>query len=279
MFYISRLSDFTEVHEKARYYFCKYLYYHLLDKIKYYSQHVVDRMPTEAELAELSPLKIEVALRRRVTPGDELMDKIRKCSISPGKLFDEFNYYFFGFVSSNWVELLMENAVSIEGFSNEQIFMIADFYRKNSKDQHLKSLSDRQLIMEKMEQMQDDENSAKDRRGEKAIRKYIKGELDLDRTTLICFLLYFVSSITSRNEIRITVNRIDEILDECGFSMLRKKDPFDKFVINYIESKEPVDVLMNEIDKYIKSGKDFYIFEMYANSKSSARDALKILRK
>lgn len=279
MFYISRLSDFTEVHEKARYYFCKYLYYHLLDKIKYYSQHVVDRMPTEAELAELSPLKIEVALRRRVTPGDELMDKIRKCSISPGKLFDEFNYYFFGFVSSNWVELLMENAVSIEEFSNEQIFMIADFYRKNSKDQHLKSLSDRQLIMEKMKQMQDDENSAKDRRGEKAIRKYIKGELDLDRTTLICFLLYFVSSITSRNEIRITVNRIDEILDECGFSMLRKKDPFDKFVINYIESKEPVDVLMNEIDKYIKSGKDFYIFEMYANSKSSARDALKILRK
>lgn len=128
MFYISRLSDFTEVHEKARYYFCKYLYYHLLDKIKYYSQHVVDRMPTEAELAELSPLKIEVALRRRVTPGDELMDKIRKCSISPGKLFDEFNYYFFGFVSSNWVELLMENAVSIEEFSNEQIFMIADFY-------------------------------------------------------------------------------------------------------------------------------------------------------
>ena len=35
----------------------------------------------------------------------------------------------------------------------------------------------------------------KNREGEKVVRKYIKGILDLDRTTLICFLLFLASDL------------------------------------------------------------------------------------
>lgn len=64
--------------------------------------------------------------------------------------------------------------------------------------------------------------------------------------------------------IQITAERIDEILDECGFSVLRRKDPFDSFVIRYIKSKDPVDFLMEEMDKHIQKGEPFLVYEMYS---------------
>lgn len=60
------------------------------------------------------------------------------------------------------------------------------------------------------------------RKGENTIRKYLCGNLDVDRITLVYFLLFWESGIESRNEIWITEKRNNEILDECGFSMLGK---------------------------------------------------------
>lgn len=279
--YLNNLEQFSEVREKTRYYFCKYLYYYLLEKIEIYQKKVVGRAPTQEELLSLLPIKVESKLRRRVVPKDKLMDIIRTCSISPGEIFEEFNYYFFGYISSDWVEICLEEAGNIYELSNKQIKIIADYIRRNTPKKELEEISylnDFTLVLQRMEQINNmEETEHSNRKGEKAIRKYLRGELDINRTTLACFLLFFGSSVTSREDIRIDENRINEILDECGFSMLRRKEPFDKFVISYLKQKDPVSYLMEEMDQYIEEGKSIFLYEMYKDSKSNAKEIRKIM--
>ena len=121
----------------------------------------------------------------------------------------------------------------------------------------------------------DEENGVTNRKGENAIRKYLRGDLDIDRTTLICFLLFWGSEETNRNEINISEERMNDILDECGYSMLRKKEPFDEFVINYIKSSDPVSYLMAEMDRYQERGESFFVYEVYSRSGSNAKEIRK----
>lgn len=281
-FYASVMDDFTDVHEKARYYFCKYLYYHLCKKIDKYKLNIQNRVPKQEELLELLPLKAESILRRRVTPEQELMEVFRDCSVSPGAIFEEFNYHFFEYVSMNWVELLLENIRTITELSDEQIKTLASYLRDNISSKYRKevqNMTDLEVVDWKLKQIQEASNAKNNRKGETAMRKYLRGELDLDRTTLICFLLYFNSSLSSRKKIKITRKRLNVILRECGFSMLHKKNAFDQFVIKYMESPDPVSVLMLEMDKYIESGKNFFMYEMYANSSSYAKEIRKFVSK
>lgn len=68
---------------------------------------------------------------------------------------------------------------------------------------------------------------------------------------------------------------MNDILDECGFSMLRKKEPFDEFVINYIKSSDPVSYLMAEMDRYQERGESFFVYEVYSRSGSNAKEIRK----
>lgn len=281
-FYASIMDDFTDVHEKARYYFCKFFYLHLMEKVEYYSTHVNDHMPSQDDLVGLLPIKAGAALRRRTVKSNDIMKIIRTCPLSPGALFEEFNYHFFGYVSTDWVELLLENISEINELSSEKIGKLANYIRKMSSKKDQKELEDKEdtfVVKKKIDELHQMKEVKNSRKGETAIRKYLRGELDLDRTTLICFLLYFSSSSVSRKDIKMSVERLDEILDECGFSMLRKKNAFDKFVINYIGSKDPVEVLMLEMDKYISAEKNFYLYEVYSNSTSNAKDIRQMMVK
>ena len=280
LLYINNLEKFSEVREKTRYYFCKYLYYHLLDKIDVYKKRVINRAPTQEELLNLLPIKVESKLRRRVVDEDKLMEIIRDCSISPGEIFEEFNYYFFGYISSDWIEICLEEAGGVDELTKEQVTVIADYLRRNifKNDPVRLEYNDNALVAYQIEQIHKIESEEKtSRKGEKVIRKYLRGDLDLNRTTLVCFLLFFGSSVISREDIRINESRINEILDECGFSMLRKKDPFDHFVITYLKQKDPVSYLMEEMDEYIENGKSIFLYEMYKDSKSNAKEIRKIM--
>ena len=135
------------------------------------------------------------------------------------------------------------------------------------------------VVQNKINELNQGEEKKGSRKGETAIRKYLRGQLDLDRTTLICFLLYFSSSFVSRQSIGISLERLNEILSKCGFSVLRRENAFDKFVIDYIGSREPVDFLMLEMDRYISAGKNFYLYEMFSNSRSDAADIRKMMLK
>lgn len=283
LFYVSNLEQFSEVREKARYYFCKYLYYHLLEKIEAYNESVVNRAPTQEELLGLLPIKAESTLRRRITPKHDLMDALRECSLSPAEIFEEFNYYFFGYVSSDWIQIMLEDIVNVEDLSELQILKIADYIRENASKKEfdkLNGLSAKEIVdyeKNRLEEMEEKETTR--RKGEKAIRNYLRGNIDLDRTTLICFLLFFGSSINSRDDVSISQERINEIMDECGFSMLRKKNPFDAFVLSYLKQEDPVSLLMKEMDRYIEEGKSIFFFELYKNSKSNAKEIRKIMLK
>lgn len=281
-FYASIMDEFTDVHEKTRYYFCKYFYRNLTAKIEHYISHTGGRMPTQEELVGLLPLKAESVLRRRSIEPGETMEILKKCPISPGALFEEFNYHFFGYVSTDWVELFLENVSGMEELSDGQIRMLADAIREmapKKKQKGLAKTEDVLVVKNKIDELHRGEGEKSSRKGEVAMRKYLRGELDLDRTTLICFLLYFSSSFVSRKSIGISSERLDEILNECGFSTLQKKNPFDEFVMNYIDSKDPVDFLMLEMDRYISAGKNFYLYEMYSHSGSYAADIRKMMLK
>lgn len=281
-YYASVMDDFTDVHEKARYYFCKFFYYHLLEKIKYYTSCVGNHVPSQDELVGLLPIKAESTLRRRIVEPEKLMEILRKCSLSPGALFEEFNYHFFGYVSTDWVELFLENISGIDELSIGQIQRLAGRIREMSPkkvQKELENAEDTWIVKNEIDKLHKMKETPNSRKGETAIRKYIRGDLDLDRTTLICFLLYFSSSCVSRKEIHISVERLNEILGECGYSMLKKKNSLDEFIINYIESEDPVDFLMLEMDKYIADGKNFYLYEMYANSVSNAKEIRQMILK
>ena len=281
-FYASVMDDFTDVHEKARYYFCKFFYRNLREKIDYYISHTGERIPLQEEFVGLLPLKAESVLRRRSVKADDIMEILRKCPISPGALFEEFNYHFFGYVSTDWVELFLENVSGMEELSAEQLRMLADAIRKTASkklQKDLQNMEDDIVVQNKINELNQGEEKKGSRKGETAIRKYLRGQLDLDRTTLICFLLYFSSSFVSRQSIGISLERLNEILSKCGFSVLRRENAFDKFVIDYIGSREPVDFLMLEMDRYISAGKNFYLYEMFSDSRSDAADIRKMMLK
>lgn len=281
-FYASSMDEFTDVQEKARYYFCKFFHRHLMDKIGHYISRTAGSMPGQEDLVGLLPLKAESVLRRRSMESGETLEILKQCPISPGALFEEFNYHFFGYVSTDWVELFLENISDMGELSAGQIRMLADAIREMTPKKRREELADLEnalVVKNKIDELQQGEGKKGSRKGEVAMRKYLRGELDLDRTTLICFLLYFSSSFVSRNAIGISTERMDEILNECGFSTLRKENAFDEFVMHYIAGKDPVDYLMLEMDRYISAGKNFYLYEMYSQSRSNAADIRKMMMK
>lgn len=278
-FYVGNLQEFSDVREKSRYYFCKYLYYNLVGKIERYREIVKDSVPNQEQLLSLLPIKAESTLRRRKTNPSELMGALRDCAISPAMIFEEFNYHFFEYVSLDWVELVLENISDVEEMEENQMKMVATYLKENvskKAQERLGTLSDFEIVSQYWRKLQEDEKEhSSSRKGENAIRKYLRGDLDIDRTTLICFLLFWGSKEDNRNEISISEERINAILDECGFSMLRNKDSFDRFVIEYMTSSDPVSFLMEEMDRYINRGETFFIYEVYTHSSSNAGEIRK----
>ena len=117
----------------------------------------------------------------------------------------------------------------------------------------------------------------RNRAGENTIRKYVKGGLDIDRVTLVCFLIFFGSKSDLPDEYDINKSRLDMILNECGFAGLREEDAFDDFVIRYLESSDPTDLLMNEVTDYAFDEENFFLYKTYLSSRSAQQDIDRLL--
>ena len=52
------------------------------------------------------------------------------------------------------------------------------------------------------------------------------------------------------------MNRLNRILMNCGFAMLKPDQEFDRFVIRFLRSTEPLDVLEEEVEI---QGKTWYV--------------------
>lgn len=289
-FLSANLHSFSAVREKSRYYFCKYLYYYLNRRIENYFDACRKGMGVEQALSELLSLKVVTVLRRKKTmPEEEKRALIRESAISCGEIFDEFNYFYFEYVSIDWVEILMEYYGDAQAVPEAQKKRLAEVFRKNRPD--WKKLEDGAVIQAKMKELEDEEERlqevyardsktkgyGKNRSGELAVYKYIQGSLDLERTTLICFLLFFASDADMPEEHRLTEERLNQVLRQSGFSALQKDSDFDGFVEEFLASPYPKDLLMEEVTAYAKHQENSFLYHIYGNSVNYEEEILKIM--
>jgi hypothetical protein len=273
------------VREKSRYYFCKYMYYYLTTVLGRYMAARGDGSESEALPEELAIFKGITGLRRKKMTNDEARAFLEEAGISFGAIFDAFNYYYFDYVSLDWMEVLVEYYGNFALMPEDARGRLAASLR-NYDPAGYAGLTDDEILEKKQEEMdaEEDELNAvfsrdgdnkgyqRNRAGENTIRKYIKGGLDIDRTTLICFLIFFGSNAELPEAQAISRKRLDDILAECGFAMLREEDDFDAFIMAFIESDDRVSLLMNEVTPYALGEENFYLYKMYYASRSAEED-------
>lgn len=288
----SNIRLFSSVREKTRYYFCKYLYYYLDRKIEDYmkaaSRNIQYRMADIMD--ELSIFKGASKIRRSSMKQDQIREFLESAPISCGVLYAEFNEFFFDYVSLDWMHILLEQAGDLNNLPPKNIKKIADAARHYDKS--YKSKTDLEIIidldkkMELHEQELDQEASLdsenrgyqKNRMGENTVRKYLKGTLDLDRTTFICFLIFFGSDLVKPARLFIDKIRLDRMLAESGFRQLDQDNDFDYFVINYLNADDPTDYLMEEVTRYAFSEENFYLYKLYQASRSDDADLSRLIK-
>lgn len=285
-FLLANLSSFSTVRERTRYYFCKYLYYYLNRRIENYFDACRLGRGVEEALSELLSLKSVTQLRRNLTrPETEKRALIRESALSCGEIFDAFNYFYFGYVSADWVQILMECYERVEDIPSMQKRSLADIFRKDHPD--WKALSDDDVIHRSIAEVEarDDEAYARDgnrgygknRAGENALRKYIQGTLDVDRTVLICFLLFFASDAMMPDTHRLTPRRLDEILNRCGYAALDIEQDFDWFASEFLESRHPLDFLDEVIVGYARQQENSFLYHIYGGSVHYEDELLRVM--
>lgn len=287
----SNIRSFSTVREKTRYYFCKYLYYYLDQKIEEFikiSSKGVRSMPEDI-LEGLYLFKGGIKLKRNTLSDLQVRNYLEDTQISCGVLYSEFNEFFFGYVSLDWMHILLEQAGNLQKLPQNKVYKLANaarYYDKKYKDlDDLAVIEELDKWIEQQEQALDDELSLdsadrgyqKNRVGENTIRKYLKGTLDLDRTTFICFLLFFSSDLSTPRRMILDEERLNTILEESSFRILDEDNDFDFFVINYLRAEDPVDYLMEEVTRYALSQENFYLYKVYQASRSEDADFSKLL--
>lgn len=125
------IEKFSSVRERARYYFCKYLYFYIQDRCDRYYESCIreeklrnqygnmlekgergreEKFALE-ELAFLKPLtklKKDADKQKNNMSLEEKKEYLENTALTPGGIFDEFNYFYFGYVSVDWMEILFE---------------------------------------------------------------------------------------------------------------------------------------------------------------------------
>ena len=173
----------------------------------------------------------------------------------------------------------MECYGTVEEIPAAQKKRLAQVLRKGKPALHL--LSDEAVIRKRMNELEDDEQEApaKSRAGELALYKYIQGTLDIDRTTLICFLLFFSSDAQMPEAHRMTVDRLQDILIRCGYTPLDTEDDFDWFAAEFLESRRPRDFLMDVMLDYAKRSENSFLYHLYGRSVSYGDELVRVMVK
>ena len=288
-FLVHNIMLLSPIREKCRYYFCKYLYYYLISHRDQYLHDRVTSSDQDELLSELAMFKGLRAIRRKKMSDDELTAFLDTSGISLGEIFDAFNYYYFNYVSLDWMEVLLEYYGNIGDMPADDKQELAASLRKYDPNKY-SGLSDDEVLELKQKEIDRQESDLDElysiggskkayqmnRAGENTIRKYIKGSLDIDRASLICFLLFFGNNSQLPPDMKITQWRLDMILSECGFPVLRSSDEFDDFVLGYIESQDPDSYLMDLVTDYAMDEENFFLYRMYRASRNAEEDLLKL---
>ena len=289
-FLTENIRAFSLVREKTRYYFCKYLYYALQSRIRDYTEDLRSGVPAEEAAEKLSMFKgITPLVRKKMTP-EASRDFLNSCAVSCGEIYDAFSYFYFEYVNLDWVQVLLEYYGSFGAMPDDDRRRTAAALRRQEPKKYA-ALSDDGVIAAKQAELAAAEAAAdeaysldgsskgyqKNRAGENTIRKYIRGALDIDRTTLVCFLLFFGEQADLPANMRITEQRLTEILLACGFPGLRENDDFDLFVLGYLDADDRVEYLMQQVTNYALEEENFYLYNIYRNSTSYHEEFEKLI--
>ena len=283
------LMRFSKVREKARFYYCKYLYAFLLTRINAYVEMKRRGEQDDDCLMGLSVLKGITQLRRENMTSEEAENLLMDSRISCGAIYDAFNYFYFEYTSIDWMEVLLEyygDPAKVPQKDRASFCRSIRIYKPAWKE-----LSDEELIQKMVEEQKeldelldrihgldgDDRGYQRNRSGENSVRNYLTGKLDIDRTTLICYLIFFdrcinhnLDSVKEMKLLAIDENSLSEILEECGFGPLDKEKDFDGFILGYLDSDSPEDYLIESATEYALNHQNFFLYHMYNSSVSIA---------
>ena len=261
------LMFFSGVREKTRYYFCKYLCYFLQSRIDDFWSATSAGIGTALAAEQIKILfRTWTYLdRHRRLNYDETINRFKQSAVSLSGVFEEFNFFFFGYTTQQWTELLLEtfdnNPATIPGYLKEKYARVKKL--KYSKD------IDRLLLHMAETREEELDFAAKERCGETALRKYLHGQLDLDRTTFLCFLMFFSRNAQLPAEQLITEDRANTILSNCGFLKLQQDDDFDGFVNELLLCKDQAaiwELVSNEIASCTQKGENSFLYRTYRQS-------------
>lgn len=305
-FMLENLEHFSAVREKARYYFCKYLYYYIREKCEIYykscerteqlERQYGGSLPLDERGAQekfalegltfLKPLTKLKKEAEKAKPGMTVREKreyLEHTSLTPGGIFDEFNYFYFGYISADWLEVLFELYGEFEKWPYRTRIKIArslSLCRANAgkaeEDAALQKLEEMAKEQRKREEALDQEHTRGERGakklyqrgrvGEDYFRNFILGKKDINRSTLISFLLFVNARISPDADSQITIPRLNRILHNCGFAQLRPGHGFDQFVMNFLKARDPMEVVEREVEKQVVRGNDFYLYRVYKDA-------------
>jgi len=288
VFLKDNLEYFSQAREKARYYFCKYLSFYLNDRISRAVQTLERGSSMDEAVRDLYVFRGIGKLRRKKQSSEQVRDFLRHAPLSCGGIFDEFSYFYFEYVSTDWVEALLEYYGNVSGLTKEEKHCLAGSLRR---DTALRGLSDEEAIRRKTEEIErleeekdrqyalegKDRGYQRNRSGENTVRKFLRGTLDIDRTTLLCFLIFFGAGRELPDKYVITAGRLNEILLQCGFQGLRESDGFDSFVLHYLTARNPQDYLMEEVTRYALKEENFYLYRVFQSAYSYEKEWRKLL--
>lgn len=316
-FMLENASNFSASREKARYYFCKYLYFYIREKCdayyrscelseklrRQYGNMLLEQergMQEKFALEELSFLKPLTKLKKeaeKVKAGmsvEEKREYLESASLTPGGIFDEFNYFYFGYVSADWIEVLFELYGELEEWPyQDKIKIVRSLGLCNAKS----NKTEEKQAMDELERMAREQRKKEEtmdlehvrdkdmkkkiyqrgRSGEDYFRDFILGKRDINRSTLISFLLFVNENIHLDADSRITIPRLNRILVNCGFPQLRPKQVYDQFVIRFLKAADPMEVVEEEVERLVTKGNDFYLYKVYRDAYCHQKELIKYL--
>lgn len=313
----NNLEHLSSVREKARFYFCKYLYLYIKEKcenyykscliseqlLERYGGHLPEGIRKTQELFALEELTFLKPLTRlkkeaeKASPGmtpEEKKEYLENAALTPGGIFDEFNYFYFGYISTDWVEILFELYGDFESWPRQTKLKVA---RSLGLCHFGSGSQEEQLALGKLRLMADDERKREEaldsvhardeesrkkafsrgRSGEDYFRDFIVGRRDINRSTLISFLLFVKSCVSLDEDNCITRPRLNQILQDCGFWQLRPDQSFDRFVMDFLRSRNPMDIIETEVERQVTRGNDFYLYKVYRDAYCHQKELLKYL--
>lgn len=277
------LESFSTVREKTRYYFCKYLYYYLQTRMEETIRELQENRIRNYVFKGIS------SLNRKKTTVQEAREQLEGCHISCREIYSEFHYFYFEYISMDWMEILLEYYGQISQIPAPMKKKIADEIR--SRQPRKRKLSDDEILSEKMREMEKKEEELdriysleskrpgyqRNRGGEKVLRNYIKGSVDLERGVLMAFLLFFGSQSILEEDQILTRERLNEILLECGYGQLTEEDEIDRFVLQFLQEKEPREYIMDAAVTCALKGENFPFYHIYYSACSYNREFEKLI--